>query len=356
MIGTDLNLDLPLAGESMATFRSKTATALSAIEDSFADKVTPAGMDITTNLSFGGNHATNVGGIILTDGNTPYAEGSVYYAGGSFYMRDATGDIKLTLDGALNVSAVGAIGGNYGEGDESLNYDAISQEYRLRASDDEWADAVLDDVVLMEVNGTDYVRLSAPAAVSASYTVTFPTGVPSEQACLQMGTDGTLVASNELNSIESITLDSGGSVMLSGSGDVKHGDKTFTFPVYTNAQAVSGSLSYQGDAYAAGLHAARLSSGGAAHIQIPYLRTGWRIKQVYLGSLSGSSLANAKLEKQTNAAITTLKSTEAKGANDYISLTLGTPHTVVAGDFIRVVVNAGTGLDMLTCVVTYDIP
>ncbi len=133
MIGTNLGLSLPLLSDNLATIVSKTSAALSSIQTSIADRATPAGLNITTALSFGGNWATNVGGLILVTGNPPSAAGSVYYGSdGEFYMVDHTGAVKMTLNGAINVSGFGGIGGDYGGTNPALlSYDTASGQYRF---------------------------------------------------------------------------------------------------------------------------------------------------------------------------------------------------------------------------------
>jgi len=194
MIGTDLDLDLPDLGDSLATIVSKTVVALSAIEDSHADLATPSALDINSNISFGGNHATNVGGVVLAAGNSPTAAGSFYYSGGKFYLKDATGVIQLSADGTINVSSSGGIGGDYGQGGNPavVTYDDASGQYRFKESTgpDVWADLVVDDVVLMETSGTDSIRLSAPADVTTSYTLTLPAALAATSGPLRVDATG----------------------------------------------------------------------------------------------------------------------------------------------------------------------
>lgn len=55
MIGTDLNLTLPSTTETMATNIARIATALQSIEDSIAERVSPAGININAPLDMQGN-------------------------------------------------------------------------------------------------------------------------------------------------------------------------------------------------------------------------------------------------------------------------------------------------------------
>jgi hypothetical protein len=169
MIGTNLGLTLPSLSDSMATMVSKTATALSAIQVSIADKATPAGLNINAALSFAGNWATSVGGIVLAAGNHPTAAGSFYYSGGEFFMVDATGAIQLTSAGALNAASVAGIGGDYGGANPaSAIYNNASGQFRFfsNGGTSTYADVACLGVVLKGSAGS--VRLSCDAAIGSA--------------------------------------------------------------------------------------------------------------------------------------------------------------------------------------------
>lgn len=350
MIGTDLNLSLPTLADTYSAAIAKVATALQAIEDSIAQKATPAGLDITSNLSIGGNHLTNVGGIILAAGNSPTSAGSLYYTGGNFYAKDATGVIQLTAGGAINLSAIGAIGGDYGSGPESFNYDLASTEFRARASGSAWADLVVDDVVLMEPSGNEFVRLHAPA-LAASYTVEFPAAVPSETSLLQMSSSGVLTASNVLPELDANTH-----VVVSGTGDYKHGEKIETMAIPFGAY-VSGGVATR--TFTSSTFRWSLPAGCVMYVPFARLRAGWRLKRVYAygesASAGGLELeAQRLLVNQSGPGTTTTTGNYTSGS---CTATLDTPYTVVEGDVLYVIIIAGAAdINNLTSIsLVYDI-
>lgn len=282
MVGTDLNLDLPQLNEPLAQIVSKTRAALSSIEDSLADKVTSSALNINAALSFGGNHLTNLGGVVLVDGNVPVAEGSIYYTDGKFYVRDAAGPIQLTANGAINLAAVGAIGGDYGAGSESVEYDLASGEYRFKKSENEWASLVAKDVVLVEdsAEGGDYVRITIPA-LTASYDLTLPAQPPARTTMLQMDDAGGIIVSN--------TLAENQDIVISGTGDYKHGDQTFHFAFGSAVHGVSGGGVSFGS-LDTGIYGWTLESNSTCVVAVPFLRRGWRVKHIYIptGSFNGA--------------------------------------------------------------------
>lgn len=172
MIGTNLNLTLPQLGDTIATIVSKTATALSAIQTSIADKATQAGLNLNSDISFLGNRATNVGGVVMVDGNNPTAAGSIYYHSGEFYAIDATGTIKLTNLGALNASGIGGIGGDYGGVNPALeSYDNTTGQYRFytNGGTHAWADIAAHGLFLE--GATNTTEFTTDNSVNANQVV-----------------------------------------------------------------------------------------------------------------------------------------------------------------------------------------
>lgn len=172
MIGTYLTLDLPLHSDTMSSMVAKTATALGQLRDSIADKATPAGLNVTTSLDFQANWGTNVGGLVLVDGNAPTAAGSFYYHSGEFYLIDSTSGIQLTKNGQLNAAAFGGIGGDYGGTNPALlSYNTSTGQYRFYTNSGTLAfgDAAVRAVVLEGSAGT--TTLNCPSSVNVNQTI-----------------------------------------------------------------------------------------------------------------------------------------------------------------------------------------
>jgi hypothetical protein len=165
MPGVDLNLSLPSLSDSLSTVVSKTAVALSAIEDDLAAQVVTAELNINAALSMNGSSLTDVSSLQLLAGNAPTTNGSIYYhTDGEFYVRTAAGAIKVTSNGSLNTAAAGGFTGDYGLGTETASYDDASGEFRFTEDTGVYADLVADDVVLNGSSGT--VRLGAASAMT----------------------------------------------------------------------------------------------------------------------------------------------------------------------------------------------
>jgi hypothetical protein len=171
VIGTSLNLTLPATSDTLTTIVDTVRTALSALEDSVAQKATPAGLDIISSLSMGGNWLTNTGAVSFVGGNTPTAPGSVYYAGGEFFFITDDGTVQLTSAGAIDVGSVGGITGM--SGNAAVNYSGGTTQYRFFSDTGIYADVVCDDLILEGDNGT--VSLGVDSALSGNKVVNFKT-------------------------------------------------------------------------------------------------------------------------------------------------------------------------------------
>ena len=169
MIGTNLNLDLPSLSDTYAQALAKTAAGLSAIQDSLADRATPAALNINAPLDFGGNAITNCTSVQLASGNTPNVAGSLFYLNGEFYAVDATGVVQITANGQLNAASIGGIGGDYGGiNPAAVTFDEASSQYRFYEDGGAgtWADVVARSIILEGTNGD--VQIQVDDAINTS--------------------------------------------------------------------------------------------------------------------------------------------------------------------------------------------
>lgn len=127
----------------------------------------------------------------------------------NLYFRNSAGtNVKITDGSTINISIAGGIGGDYASVGASLNYVDATASYELRqkpsAVGQHYARALMAGVDLYEfiTSGatpipTNRVRLSSPAALAASYTLTFPASVPASNGTfIQSSNTGTLSFSN----------------------------------------------------------------------------------------------------------------------------------------------------------------
>lgn len=190
-------------------------------------KVPSAGLKINADVSwsFGGtNYAiTDAKAIDFTptaaSGMTAYS--SALFANSSdsnnLYFRNSAGtNVKITDGSTLNISIVGGIGGDYTSIGALLDYDDATDTYRFRqetaAAVRQYAKILAADVRLAEYKAsgdptppTNFVTLKSPAALAASYSVTWPAAVPGSTLAVQMSSAGALSASNAFTGAVSST-------------------------------------------------------------------------------------------------------------------------------------------------------
>lgn len=159
-------------------------------------RVKTAGIDLNADLPFSSLYApTQLHRLqfseIAAGGLTGSNNKSLFVSDGTsgltiheLYWRNNTGThVKLTSGNALNVAAfVGGIGGDYTSVSAALNYDDAGQRYTFKqGGGTTWARLASSDLRLFEHGSTDsvYVGQAAPAALAVSYTMTWPTALPS---------------------------------------------------------------------------------------------------------------------------------------------------------------------------------
>jgi hypothetical protein len=203
-------------------------------------RIRPAGMDINADLTFNSLYApkdlhriTFASIVALTSNNKSLF---VNTSDNELYWRSNTGtNVKLTAGNALNVAAfTGGFGAGYTSASAAADYDDSTEQYTFKqAAAGNWARLGVGGIRLYEFGGTATTRvgLLSPAALAASYDVTFPAAVPASQQLLQMSSSGVLIASNVLAANESVTV--------SGTGTYKHGLQTLIVPILSPATPIA---------------------------------------------------------------------------------------------------------------------
>ncbi len=202
MPGVALNLVLPTLADTFSDIVAQLVTAVEAIEADLEPRITAGELNIDTELSVGGAPVTNVGGLRLTGGETAVA-GSVYIDDDDeFHLVTTAGDIQLTLNGGINVTALGSIGGDYGGvNPAAVTYDDASGEYRFTEDTGDWAILAAESIRLHGTLGAILIKVNAAAT---GYTLTLPPA-PASTLALQMSSAGLVSTSNAFTGAVSST-------------------------------------------------------------------------------------------------------------------------------------------------------
>ncbi len=193
MPGVDLNLDLPTLADTFSDVVTKLVTAIEAIAADIEPRITGGQLEINTEVSMGGAPLINVGGLRLAGGETT-VPGAIYVNGDhDFLVTTDAGPVQLTLNGTINVAALGTIGGDYGGINPAVvYYDNTSGEYRFTEEPGVWADVAVDDLLL---NGdAGILRLQFDDAATG-YALTLP-AAPASTLFAQVSAAGVVSLSN----------------------------------------------------------------------------------------------------------------------------------------------------------------
>lgn len=271
-------------------------------------RIPAGGLNITTDLTFAGTAAlTNAKAVNFTAQASYTTNKSLFVlsADNELYWRSNAGvNVKITSGAGLNMSLVGGITGDYAAASASFYYDQANLTYRaLQAAPlpNVWAAVACGNLDLYEkASGiSTRVRLQSPAALGASYALTFPAAVPGSTQLAQVSSAGVITFSNTVTNAATfsglitasagVTCAANQNVTVSGTGDYKHGDKVlYVSPLggTSNDGASSGAVTwYPNFAGYAQSHAA-----GVLYVAIP-LKEGDQVTTVTY-SLFGDGAAD----------------------------------------------------------------
>lgn len=169
-------------------------------------KVKPNGMDINSDLTFAGFSALNLraAGFAVQAAGAVNRSLWVNTSNDELYWRTSAGaDVKLTSGTTLNMSLVGGITGDYAAAGAALYYDDAAEAYRfLEAAPlpNDWSYVKAGGVDLYEHASSisNFIGLRSPAALAASYNLTFPAALPGSTLLQQVSSAGVISWSNTI--------------------------------------------------------------------------------------------------------------------------------------------------------------
>jgi hypothetical protein len=212
----NMSLNLPVRGSAGAGAWGDTIDAdLSLIDahDHSSGKgvlVPTAGIGINADLSFSSLYATTnmhrvqfsaIAGAALTAGQRKslfVSDGTGGLTANELYFLNSVGTaIKFTAGNSLNVAGfVGGIGGDYTSVSALLSYDDATKSYwhQQQGSPRPWATIRTGSVDIYEplASIVARVRLASPAALAASYALTFPGALPAGNGPMVVDSTGAI--------------------------------------------------------------------------------------------------------------------------------------------------------------------
>ena len=203
-----MNLDLPVVGVGGTAgpdWADKLNTALEVVDehDHSSGKGTPvktAGLSIDANLTFGGYSATTLRSTRFSSQASVFASSadnnSVYVKSGELYFKDNTGNnVQLTSGGAINISSIGAITGDYSTSSADLNYSDSTKTFLFLQSAGVTANVAHGPLLIYKNSASsNYSKFSIPAAQSSNLDFEWVSAYPAAKYPLFMSTGGAITS------------------------------------------------------------------------------------------------------------------------------------------------------------------
>lgn len=348
MIGTSLNLPLPGTGESMTENIARIAAWLEAVNNSLAQKATPAALNINAPLELNGNSLTEVASVQFASGNVSSVAGSFYYYGGAWWLVDQVGAIQVTENGALKATGFGAITGDYGGSNPAaVTYVDANGQYVFTEDTGVYADLVADDLILQGTNGR--VQLNVDDALTGDRNINIKTLPTSGVSMLVYN-----AATSTLE--EGATTRATGTQLFTNVGisapDVLHADVELPLSLIGAHSFAAG-----GNAVARPYDASRSTGSGTwTFSQHLPLKVGDRLKSVTIRlAKTVATLARIYIYKWDGTSLTEVAAnTTSSSTTVEVTATVSSPTATVSGEhwFFQVEWSDGNKMDKLRMV--YD--
>lgn len=161
--------------------------------------ITSAALNINDDVSVNNNNFTNARSYNMEDQSSPLSGPtdvrSLYAVMGELYYNDSVGNqIQLTLDGAINATSIGGIGGDYATSTASVTYNSTSKTFFFYQNTNQNAKLDVGDLIIHEtVASSNGITLKSPSSLASAYTITLPSALPASTLALQMTNTGQLV-------------------------------------------------------------------------------------------------------------------------------------------------------------------
>lgn len=176
-------------------------------------QISPAGMNINTDLPFNGNNAISLKSIRFSSQVSPLAGGSdigcLYVSGANLYYNDTLGNqIQMTAGGAVN-GTPGSIGNLVAPA--AVNYVPANQTFVFQSNQTNNTPGTLDigNVLIRNmVAGGNYIQIQPNAVLPANYSLTLPSGLPASTSVLLLDNVGNIATSGTATALSVTTLNS----------------------------------------------------------------------------------------------------------------------------------------------------
>lgn len=274
-------------------------------------RVPTSGLNINAALEMNSNRLTEIAGLAMDNLGAVLTSGAreLFVSSGNLYYRNNSGqNVRLTSGATIDVSSVQGIGGDYASVGAEVAYvdadDTYTFKQEVASAVRQWARGAMGGVDLYEYLAagdvtiiSNRVRLQSPATLAASYAITFPAALPGSTLLMQLSSAGAITASNTIANAVSmsstlgvtglitatggLTAAANQHVTVSGTGELKHGDRVLQIPLTSGVNNATASWDFYSSVAGAAVVWATPTAGSSDDLvfSIP-LKVGDRIKEV----------------------------------------------------------------------------
>jgi hypothetical protein len=315
-IGDTISTSIPTVGSSGPTYATDINALLTEFKARLEARIPLSSLLANSSLDMNGESILNAGYLtlvnVLSSGASP--SNRLEAQAGNLYWVSPTGTVQITNGPSLNAAGIGGITGDYsGAGPMEFRYDTANTRYDAFAnqSTNTWA-YVRARGFDIAGDATSNFRARLAFGGGANVTYTLPSAAPAAKAVLQMDATGAITAS---------TADD---ITLSGTAELKHGDRWITQDATAMTATSAYSVGVVSDAVAW-----TLTSPGAAYIQLKGLKKGDRLKAIKLVGDTTAEPTYAVFKQEGSVATAIVINTVDNSLDANFTKTLNiAPHTV----------------------------
>lgn len=181
-------------------------------------QITPAGLNINTDLTFNGNNAVNLKSTRFVSQISPLSSGldigCVYVSGADLYYNDTLGNqVRLTIAGAVN-GTPGSIGGLVAPA--TVTYVPANQAYVFQSNVNTSGSLDIGPVTIRNnTASSNGITIEPPTPLTGNYTITLPGSTPASTGIMQMSATGAISIDTNpyqyINPVGAVTIFAGNS-------------------------------------------------------------------------------------------------------------------------------------------------
>lgn len=261
----NMNLILPTVGQDpgplWAIHLNANSSTLDGHDHSTGNgvKITPAGMNITSDLAINGNNLNTIRSVKFTAQGSPLSLGSdlgcLYVSGVDLYYNDESGSqVRITQSGGV-AGSPGSI--TTMTPPASVVYTSTNQTFSFLSNTNTPANLSIGSLSIAQVTNSPHViTISSPNSLAANYGITLPTALPASVKLMTLSNAGTIATPFY---IDNATIQiSGGNLFVNG-------------PSLTNVSGLASNINIPGSNVAInGKSAVSASSALGVNVRIAF--------------------------------------------------------------------------------------